>query len=89
MLFVSDDKLPVSRKCDFFNRGNSQMWHMPSAVILIKKHPNTNAKQSQGIRQRMQSDSKWQNEQLPVSPFQRDSMQTKSTQEEVRGNWVV
>ena len=42
----------------------------------IKKHPNTNARQSQGIRKRMQSVSTRQNEQLPVSRFQRDAMQT-------------
>ena len=62
---------------------------MAAWMKSIKKHPNTNTKQSRGIRQRMQSVLKRQNEQLPVSPFQRDTMQTKSMQEEVRGNWVI
>ena len=37
----------------------------------------------------MQSVSERQNEQLPVSPFQRDTTQTKSMQEEVWGNGVI
>ena len=55
----------------------------------VKKYPNANAKQSQGIRQKMQSVSKRQNEQLPVSLFQRYTTQTKSMQDEVRGNGVI
>ena len=43
-------------------------------ALVIKKHPNTNARQSQVIRQRMQSVSMRQNEQLHVSLFQRDTM---------------
>ena len=56
--------------------------------LNVKKHPNANAKQSQGIRLSYRQQSKRQNEQLPLSLFQRDTMQT-SQQEEVRGKIVV
>ena len=58
-------------------------------IFHIKKYPNANARQSEGNKAEMQSKSKGQNEQLPVSPFQRDTMQTKSMQEEAQGNGVV
>ena len=57
--------------------------------MRIRKYTYVNARQSQGIRLRMQSESKRQNENLHVSPFQRDTTQTKAMQEEVRGNWVI
>ena len=43
-----------------------------------KKHTYTQTRQSQGIKIRMQSESTGLNEQLPVSPFQRDAMQKNS-----------
>ena len=46
-----------------------------SSNMDIKKYPNTNARQSQGIRLSYRRKSKRQNEQLPVSPFQRDTTQ--------------
>ena len=52
----------------------------------MEKCTYANTRQSQGIRLRMQNESTGLNEQLTVSPFQRDTIQTKSTQEEVRVN---
>ena len=58
-------------------------------ILPIKKYPNTNARQSQGIMLECRASRKGKNEYLPTSPFQRDTMQTKSMQEEVRGNGVI
>ena len=59
------------------------------AKCNVEKQTCANTRQIQGIRLRMQSDSIGLNEQLPVFPFQRDTTQTKSMQEEVRGNYVI
>ena len=56
---------------------------------IIKKYTYANARQSQGIRLRLQSESIGLNKCLHASPFQRDTMQTKSIQEESRGNGVM
>ena len=42
---------------------------------VTKKHTYANARQIQGIRLRMHSESIGLNEQLPASPFQRDTTQ--------------
>ena len=42
----------------------------------VKKYPNANVRQSQGIRLSHKLKSKLQNEQLPTSTFQRDTIQT-------------
>ena len=41
---------------------------------FVKKHTYANARKIQGIRLRTQIESIGLNEQLPVSPFQRDAM---------------
>ena len=83
MLKFKMTKLQCSRNSK--NKDNLKDFFLLS-IENIKKYPNTNTKQSQGIRQRMQSESKRKNEQPPVSLFQRDTIQTKSMQEKVRGN---
>ena len=80
--------LTEKNRCQSVLKTNSQfecgLFTQSSNVFLgIKKHTFTNERQSQGIRIRLQIESIGLNEHLPVSPFQRDTTQTKSMQEEV------